>query len=76
MIGLTIMEISREQMLAIVQYYLNNNLLNITFQKHHESVVKDVRERSSGRFVIQFVATKTANAKTATAGAGGSDAKS
>lgn len=54
MIGLTVMEISTEQMQAIVQWYLNNNLLNVTFQKHHESVVEDVRQRSNGRFVIDF----------------------
>lgn len=54
MIGLTVMEISAEQMQAIVQWYLNNNLLNVTFQKHHESVVEDVRQRSSGRFMIEF----------------------
>lgn len=54
MIGLTIMEISSEQMQAIVQWYLNNNLLNITFQKHHKSQVESVRQRSGGRFVIEF----------------------
>jgi hypothetical protein len=56
MIGLTIMEISAEQMQGIVQWYLNNNLLNVTFQKHHESVVENVKQRSNGRFVIEFVA--------------------
>ena len=54
MIGLTIMEISAEQMQEIVQWYLNNNLLNTTFQKRHESVVEDVRQRNNGRFVVEF----------------------
>ena len=65
MIGLTVMEISAEQMQAIVQWYLNNNLLNVTFQNHHESVVEDVRQRNNGRFVIEFRAAKKAAVATA-----------
>ena len=71
MIGLTIMDISREQMIAIVQFYLNNNLLNVTFQKHHQSVVEDVHQRSKGRFMVEFVAenaTKKEAVKNAVAG--------
>jgi hypothetical protein len=54
MIGLTIMDIYPDEMRAIVQFYLNNNLLNTAFQDHHKSVVEDVRQRSNGRFVIEF----------------------
>lgn len=54
MLGLTIMDIHQDEMRAIVQYYLNNNLLNTTFQDHHKSVVEEVRQRSNGRFVIEF----------------------
>lgn len=70
--GLTIMDIHQDEMRAIVQYYLNNNLLNTTFQKHHESVVEEVRQRSNGRFVIEFRAAKKAaiiNTKAVSAGA-------
>lgn len=49
------MEIDHEEMKAIVQYYLNNNLLNATFQKQHTSGVLNVRQRSNGRFVIEFI---------------------
>lgn len=57
--GRTVMEISREEMTAIVEFYLNNNLLNTTFQEHHKSKVVDVKERKvSGRFVIEFEAAK------------------
>lgn len=73
MVGLTIMDISREEMNAIVQYYLNSNLLNTTFQEHHKSVVEEVRQRSNGRFVIEFRAQKKAvvAVQAAAAGSGG-----
>lgn len=48
------MEISESEMMAVVQFYLNNNLLNTTFQKQHTARVTHVRERSNGRFVIEF----------------------
>lgn len=54
MIGLTIMDIHPDETRAIVQYYLNHNLLNTTFQVSHASVVEEVRQRSNGRFVIEF----------------------
>jgi hypothetical protein len=54
MIGLTIMDIHEDEMKAIVQFYLNNNLLNVVFKEHHQSVVEAVRQRSNGRFVIEF----------------------
>lgn len=74
MIGLTIMEISREQMAVIVQWYLNNNLLNITFQKHHQSVVENVHQRSNGRFVVEFVAENAKGKEiTVNAAVGGAD---
>lgn len=56
MIGLTVMEISHEEMVAVVQFYLNNDLLNTTFQDRHKSVVEDVRQRKDGRFIIEFSA--------------------
>jgi hypothetical protein len=58
MIGLTIMDVHEDEMRAIVQFYLNNNLLNTAFQKHHESAVESVRQRSNGRFTIEFRARK------------------
>ena len=61
MIGCTVMDISREEMIAIVQFYLNSNLLNVTFQKHHKSVVRHVHQRSSGRFAIEFLSEAEAN---------------
>ena len=59
MIGKTIMEVSQSEMIAIVQYYLNNDLLNTAFQTRHKSIVEDVRQRSSGRFVIEFIPAET-----------------
>lgn len=57
------MEISREEMVAIVEFYLNNNLLNVTFKEYHRSKVLDVKERKvSGRFVIEFEAAKQVRA--------------
>ena len=55
MIGRTIMNIDREEMKAIVQHYLNSNLLNTTFQRQHTSGVLNVRQRGNGRFVIEFI---------------------
>lgn len=73
MVGLTIMDISEEEMNAIVQHYLNSNLLNTTFQEHHKSVVEEVRQRSNGRFVIEFRAQKktVVAVQSAAAGSGG-----
>jgi hypothetical protein len=60
--GLTIMDIDPDEMVAIVQYYLNNNLLNTTFREYHKSIVEDVRQRSNRRFVIEFREQKKAAA--------------
>jgi hypothetical protein len=54
------MDIHPDEMRAIVQFYLNNNLLNTTFKEHHKSIVEDVRQRSNGRFIIEFRASKAA----------------
>lgn len=54
MIGTTVMDISESEMIAAMQFYLNSNLLNTTFQDRHKSVVTAVRQRSSGRFIIEF----------------------
>ena len=54
MLGLTIMDIHEDEMKAIVQHYLNTNLLNTTFRDYHASVVEEVRQCSNGRFVIEF----------------------
>lgn len=62
MLGLTIMEISEAEMREVVQYYLNGNLLNTIFEEHHKSQVESVRQRKSGRFVIEFKAKQKATA--------------
>ena len=54
MIGSVIMEISETEMAAAVEFYLNRNLLNVTFESHHKATVTTVRQRSNGRFVIEF----------------------
>lgn len=54
MIGTIIMEISELEMVAAMEFYLNKNLLNVTFESHHKATVTAVRQRSNGRFVIEF----------------------
>lgn len=48
MIGLTVMEIGEQEMEAAIEYYLNRSVL------HHTARVIGVRQRSNGRFVIEF----------------------
>jgi PBP1b-binding outer membrane lipoprotein LpoB len=52
MTGHVIVEVSKEEMAAMVAYYLNNTLLNHTLEPKHHLFVRSVRQRSNGRFVI------------------------
>lgn len=52
MIGTAQMRISKEQMIAIVEYYLNKNLFNTTFEPQHKVKVVDQIRKSGDRFVI------------------------
>jgi hypothetical protein len=56
MIGHVNMEIGEQEMIAMVQYYLNNSVFNAEFdsRKYHRAHVVGVRQRSNGRFVINF----------------------
>lgn len=54
MYGVTQMTISKEQMIAIVEHYLNTNLLNTTFHEEHKVKVIDQIRKMGNRFVITF----------------------
>ena len=56
MIGRVIMEIGKQEMIAMVQYYLNNSAFDAELhsRKYHRAHVVEVRQRSNGRFVIDF----------------------
>jgi hypothetical protein len=56
MIGRVIMEIGEQEMVAVVQFYLNSSVFNAEFdsRKYHRAHVVGVRQRSNGRFVIDF----------------------
>jgi hypothetical protein len=63
MIGRATMNISKEQMIAIVEHYLNNHLLNTTFHKEHTVKVVDQIRKTGDRFIIIFEGQQPLNAK-------------
>ena len=63
MIGITQMTISKEQMIAIVEHYLNTSLLNTTFKPEHKAKVVDQIRKSGDRFVITFEGEMPKNAE-------------
>jgi len=53
--GHVIIEVEAEEMIAIVQYYLNKELFTCDMSRsRHLANVTDVRQRSNGNFVIEF----------------------
>lgn len=56
MLGTIIMEIGEAEMIAAIQFYLNNSVFMVQgypSRKYHEAIVSSVRQRKS-RFVIEF----------------------
>jgi hypothetical protein len=54
MIGRTQMTISKEQMIAMVEYYLNDQLFLSALHPKHKATVVDQIRKSGERFVITF----------------------
>lgn len=54
LIGKVTMEVSKEQMAAMVEYCLNNDVFYTTLRKQNRATVRKVRQRESGTFVIEF----------------------
>lgn len=54
MIGTTQMTISKEQMIAIVEYYLNDELFMSALHTRHKAKVVDQIRKTGDRFVITF----------------------
>ena len=50
MIGKVIMDVSEAEMASAMEYYFNSDLFFIK----HKCIVKKVRQRENGRFVIEF----------------------
>jgi hypothetical protein len=56
MIGHVIMEIGEQEMIAMVHFYLNHSVFTAEYdsRKYHRANVTSVKQRSNGRFVIDF----------------------
>lgn len=57
MIGHVIMEIEADEMIAMVQFYLNHSVFHVEgcpSRECHRAYVTAVRQRSNGTFVIDF----------------------
>lgn len=56
MIGKVAMEVSQQEMIAAMQYYLNNEVFYAMFSGRaaHKANVTKVRQRDNGNFVIEF----------------------
>lgn len=56
MIGSIAMEVSEAEIIAAIQFYLNHSVFTAQYdsRKYHRVYVTSVRQRSSGRFVIEF----------------------
>lgn len=56
MIGNVIMEVGEQEMIAMVQFYLNQSVFTAEYdsRKYHRANVISVKQRSNGRFVIDF----------------------
>lgn len=56
MIGAITMEIGEPEIVAAMQFYLNNSVFNseLSHRKYHHAEVTAVRQRSNGRFIIEF----------------------
>lgn len=54
MIGKVVMQISKEEMMAIVEHYLNSHLLNTTFHSEHKAKVVDQIRKSGDHFIVTF----------------------
>lgn len=50
------MEVGEAEMIAAVQFYLNQSVFTAEYgsRKYHRAYVTAVRQRSNGRFVIEF----------------------
>lgn len=56
MIGKINMEVSHAEIVAAIQYYLNESVFTAgpSLRTYHKAKVVKVRQRESGRFVIDF----------------------
>jgi hypothetical protein len=56
MIGHVVMEIGEQEMIVMVQFYLNSSVFTAEYdsRKYHRANVVSVKQRSNGRFVIDF----------------------
>lgn len=53
-IGKVTMEVSPEQMIAMVEYCLNDEIFYTTAHPQNRVTVRKVRQRESGRFVVEL----------------------
>lgn len=56
MIGDVTMEVSEQEMVAAIQFYLNQSVFNAesSLRHYHKAFVTGIRQRPNGRFIIDF----------------------